>query len=90
MTDNPNPTCPNCAPGYDCEAGIYTPKRTDLTPMHDAIALLSADIRRSQESLAALLLAVCPGPHRLVQHRDRRPPWCKACRYTSDGRQVAR
>lgn len=23
MTDH---TCPNCAPGYDCERGIYTPR----------------------------------------------------------------
>ena len=25
--------------------------------------------------------------HRPVQHRDARPPWCKACGLTADGRE---
>lgn len=24
--DEPAPRCPNCAPGYDCESGIYAPE----------------------------------------------------------------
>lgn len=50
-----------------------------------------------REALAAaeydLFLAVqraCPaGPDHLpVQHRDRKPPWCKHCRRTSLGEQI--
>ena len=30
----------------------------------------------------------CPGVHRPVQHRDMRPPWCRACGRDALGRQV--
>ena len=41
-------------------------------------------------ALRDLVGELCPGPHRAVQHRDRKPPWCEACGRTERGRVVAR
>lgn len=30
----------------------------------------------------------CPGPHRVVQHRDAKPAWCRTCGRTWDGHVV--
>ena len=32
--------------------------------------------------------SACPGPHRPVQHRDRKPPWCRECGRTADGTPI--
>lgn len=40
--------------------------------------------------LEELIAEHCPGPHAYVQHRDRRPPWCHACRYTAAGQLIPR
>lgn len=45
-------------------------------------------VRATRQRLANLLTERCPGPHRFVQHRDHRPPWCRACRYTAGGQPV--
>jgi hypothetical protein len=60
-----------------------------LQPTHDGIAQQAKAIADAQIVLAALILSVCPGPHRYVQRRDRRPPWCGACGYTSHGLRVS-
>ena len=41
-------------------------------------------------ALRDLVRELCPGPHWVLQHRDRQPPWCKACGRTERGRVVAR
>ena len=33
----------------------------------------------AREQLDAIILEMCPGQHRLVQHRDGGPPYCPAC-----------
>jgi hypothetical protein len=40
--------------------------------------------------LEELIARHCPGPHGYVQHRDRKPPWCPACRYTAAGALIPR
>jgi hypothetical protein len=40
--------------------------------------------------LEDLIASHCPGPHAYVQHRDRKPPWCNACRYTAAGALIPR
>lgn len=47
-------------------------------------------VTTSRQQLAQLLIEECPGPHRFDQHRDHRPPWCNACRYTALGQHIAR
>jgi hypothetical protein len=61
---------------------------TDFTETHVAIAKTAQAIDVARMQLAALMMSSCPGPHAFVQHRDRLPPWCKACRYTRDGRRL--
>lgn len=53
-----------------------------------AITAQARHVADAQIGLSALLLASCPGPHRYVQHRDGRPPWCRACGYTAAGDPV--
>lgn len=57
-------------------------------PAPEAIAEQARRVAAAHLDLAALILAACPGPHEYVQHRDRRPPWCNACRYTAAGFKV--
>lgn len=59
-----------------------------LTDHADAINQTARRLNEVRTELAAQLSAFCPGPHRLVQHRDTRQPWCEACRYTADGLRV--
>ena len=42
----------------------------------------------ARQRLADLLTAACPGPHRFVQHRDGKSPWCNACRHTALGQHI--
>jgi hypothetical protein len=56
---------------------------------------LEAELDRLRRRVAAanlrLLYAVdkaCPGPHKTVQHRDRKPPWCAVCGRTDLGVKV--
>ncbi len=51
----------------------------------DALAHLRAKVARAQSALTSAVEGMCPGPHVLVQNRDRRPPWCKACRRDGAG-----
>lgn len=60
----------------------------DPAEPHAAIAQAAVRARRDRLKLAAAIAAACPQPHRYVQHRDRRPPWCAACRYTADGERI--
>lgn len=52
------------------------------------IADAATDLRKAAAHLTQLLRKYCPGPHKPVQHRDHKPPWCNACRRTSDGWQI--
>lgn len=53
------------------------------------IEAAAAAVTTTRQRLANLLSAACPGPHWFVQHRDRLPPWCEACRYTAIGQRIA-
>ena len=46
---------------------------------HDALAKVHAAV-----------IAACPGgsDHRVVQHRDGKPPWCPHCGRNSTGTQI--
>lgn len=55
------------------------------------------ELRELQEGKAAYDAAIkklvaknCPGEHKPVQHRDRKPPWCHLCGCTADGNKVGR
>jgi len=51
----------------------------------DRIEVAAQLVVDARNRLSGMLTAACPGPHHFVQHRDHRPPWCDACRYTPDG-----
>lgn len=42
------------------------------------------------ERLHAAVLDACPGgsDHRVIQHRDGKPPWCPHCGRNSTGTQI--
>jgi hypothetical protein len=71
---------------------------SDNLPDHDrrnckhcataTIRLLRERVRDAANALNDEILAACPGEHRLVQHRDGKPPWCEACGRDGMGRQV--
>lgn len=42
----------------------------------------------AQNRLLDAVARACPGTHRPVQHRDRKPPWCKECGRTTYGQHV--
>lgn len=53
----------------------------DDDPYHDRRHNLFTEVA----ALANDVADACPGPHRVVQHRDHKPPWCRACRRTAYG-----
>lgn len=57
----------------------YTQRRIDK---------LRGEYLEAERALIGAVIAACPGPHRLVQHRDGRLPWCPKCRRTEQGHQV--
>jgi len=38
-----------------------------------------------EKSLQDFVKKLCPGEHNPTQHRDAKPPWCKACGRTARG-----
>jgi hypothetical protein len=46
------------------------------------------DAQSARTQLGTLIAESCPGPHHYIQHRDHKPPWCPACRYTPDGTYI--
>jgi hypothetical protein len=52
------------------------------------IAVAAGEVYAANARLEGLLRDNCRGPHRYVQHRDRKQPWCDACRYQVDGTPV--
>lgn len=56
--------------------------------VHEEIAAQIHVIAAANLNLIMLLETSCPGPHKYVQHRDRKPPWCNACGYTGAGFRV--
>ena len=42
-------------------------------------------VDRAEIALRDLVRELCPGPHWVMQHRDRQPPWCEACGRTERG-----
>lgn len=52
--------------------------------IQDAIGEVWEAVSRAEQ----LIASNCPGPHRYVQHRDHKPPWCNQCRYTEAGYKV--
>jgi hypothetical protein len=59
-----------------------------MTETDDTIDAAAARAMRAHDRLHKLMAAHCPGPHEFVQHRDGRPPWCRACHRINDGRWV--
>lgn len=58
------------------------------TPDHlDQASIDEARVRvdRDEIALRDLVRELCPGPHRVVQHRDGKPSWCRACGRTARG-----
>ncbi len=49
---------------------------------HQVLMLVAAGLLASERAAVD-----CPS-HRLVQHRDRRPPWCNACRRDGAGNDI--
>jgi hypothetical protein len=45
----------------------------------EVLSELRSQLDSAQTRLAHYVSLLCPGPHRLIQHRDRRPPWCPEC-----------
>lgn len=39
-------------------------------------------------SLRVMVRDSCPGDHKTVQHRDKRPPWCPHCGRTDRGVRI--
>jgi len=56
-----------------------------LDDPHVVIAMTAREADAARRRLQDLLRRNCPGPHRYVQHRDHKPPWCRVCRYRVDG-----
>jgi hypothetical protein len=54
----------------------------------DLIAAVVATARAARERAEELIAANCAGPHRYVQHRDGREPWCPVCGYGDSGSQL--
>jgi hypothetical protein len=44
-----------------------------------------SDVAAAKAQLQLAIEAECPGPHKYVQHRDAKPPWCEVCGYTAGG-----
>lgn len=59
-----------------------------VVDIHEVIAEQRSHAMGARIVLSGLIMAACPGPHKFVQHRDNRPPWCNRCRYTADGEVV--
>lgn len=73
-------------------AAGWSPPTTESQPQPGAVDAGLARVIAARETFRAARAALrtelesnCPGPHEPVQHRDRRPPWCDTCGYTSDG-----
>lgn len=66
------------------------PEMTDRWTPEAEAELLHLDVLESKAraELSKFVHDHCPGPHRLVQHRDGRPPWCKACRRNRRGGRI--
>lgn len=41
-----------------------------------------------ETALRAAVRGSCPGDHKGVQHRDRKPPWCPHCGRTDRGVRI--
>ncbi|HEY6115301.1 MAG TPA: hypothetical protein VI172_05030 [Candidatus Dormibacteraeota bacterium] len=54
----------------------------------EAIHLQRLRLLDARIALCDLIRDACPGPHKAVQHRDGRPPWCRVCGYTDDGTNI--
>lgn len=59
-----------------------------MSSYDDVIARATEAVHEARLDLEVAIRKACPQPHRFVQHRDKRPPWCPACRYTADGERI--
>lgn len=55
---------------------------------HTDIANRALAVVDARLALVDAIRESCPGPHLLVQHRDRKPAWCEACGYADDGARI--
>lgn len=60
----------------------------DIGITSDDIDMASDELHDALENLHKLMREACPGPHRIAQHRDDKPPWCRYCRRQSNGRRI--
>lgn len=52
------------------------------------LTLLRAEVNRAEQALKDMVVEKCPGPHKPIQHRDHRPPWCQTCGRTTRGIRI--
>lgn len=53
-----------------------------------ALLLLRREANLAEQRLKDTVAEKCPGPHKPVQHRDHRPPWCQVCGRTTRGLRI--
>jgi hypothetical protein len=52
---------------------------TETEQVEKRLDQLRENYRSAQSYLLSAVAELCPGPHRLAQHRDKLPPWCNSC-----------
>jgi hypothetical protein len=50
-----------------------------VSDAEEKMRLLRQEISQLTQVLRALVIQECPGEHLALQHRDRKPPWCRHC-----------
>lgn len=54
----------------------------------EVLLLLRKEANRAEQALKDAVAEKCPGPHKPIQHRDHRPPWCRVCGRTTRGLRI--
>lgn len=49
---------------------------------------LRVEVEVIEHRLLESVRSKCPGEHKVVQHRDRQPPWCPHCGRTERGERI--
>lgn len=49
---------------------------------------LRIEVEVAEDRLLISVASKCPGDHKVVQHRDRQPPWCPHCGRNDRGERI--
>ena len=79
---------PDCKGPCDCP-GTERAEPEQLTLFEAQLSQMTQAINSTAEERASLLQVMC-GEHQLVQHRDRKRPWCEHCGRAADGELIGR